>query len=171
MTFHRSVVWPMITTLLCLASVACGESEIERLQRIGREQALQDSIRLANRTPAQRLADSLKAVAEGKGIEQANTERIAEMRRSGSARCSHEDGRVRLSAMHEGANVSVSEEDGWVVVRIRGHVLPDNIRRWVELYADGDACATGRARKLEFRDAGDALIARADPFNGIRMQD
>lgn len=72
--------------------------------------------------------------------------------------------------MRAGADVSVTEKDGWLVVRIRGYVSPERVGRWVELYADGDGSAACSARKLEYRDVSDFRIARADPAYGARMK-
>lgn len=74
---------------------------------------------------------------------------------------------MRLEAMQSSANVTTTEEDGWLVIHIGGAVPSECLDRWVHLYADGDACASGRSRKLEFRGPNDTLIARADPTYGI----
>ena len=86
--------------------------------------------------------------------------------------CDPRQGQVRLEAMHAAAGVIVSEADGWVIIQ-RGsayaEMTPQRADAWVRLYADGDACANGRARRLEFQTPSGRVFARADEVRGIRM--
>ena len=68
---------------------------------------------------------------------------------------------------------SVSNEDGWVVVRFGNDYFSWSDRQCegiVTTYANADACINGHARNLEFRSPSGKLIARADSLRGIRMK-
>jgi hypothetical protein len=89
-----------------------------------------------------------------------------------SAACDKPAGQVRLDAMIASSGAAVSEADGWVVVQIGSAYAewtPERSSAWVRLYADGDACVAGRARRLEFQDPSGRVFARVDEVRGIRM--
>jgi hypothetical protein len=77
---------------------------------------------------------------------------------------------VRLDAMQASAQVRVTETPGGAVVHV-GVADQDWLAgrglAWAPMYADADACVTGRARRLEFQTPAGRVFARADPVNGV----
>lgn len=86
--------------------------------------------------------------------------------------CSQADGRTRIDAMKASSGATARMTDGWMVVRIGSTYdswSADRAESWIRLYADGDACASGAARKLEFQAPNGKVIGRADPVRGIQI--
>ncbi|MDP1859702.1 MAG: zinc ribbon domain-containing protein [Gemmatimonadaceae bacterium] len=67
----------------------------------------------------------------------------------------------------------VEDDAGWTVVTFGPDYTAWTERQteaMVRTYADTDACATRKARNLEFRSPSGKLVARADGLRGIQMK-
>ena len=87
-----------------------------------------------------------------------------------AAKC-HAEGVQRIRTMEATAGVTTHTENGYVIVRIGSAYAewtPQRADTWVRLYTEGDLCASGALRRLEFQSPSGRVFARADS-RGIRM--
>jgi len=91
----------------------------------------------------------------------------------GAARaCDKEAAKKTLLTMTDPIMARIVEEDGWVVVRFGTDYAswtPEQRDVIISMYANIDACISGKPRKMEFRSPSGKVIARADPLRGIRV--
>lgn len=87
--------------------------------------------------------------------------------------CLREDGVARLQLMQSSSRATTHLTGDWTVVRIGAAYndwTAERTESWIRLYADGDACASGSARKIEFQSPSGRVIGRADPVRGIQIE-
>ena len=86
--------------------------------------------------------------------------------------CDKDGARKTWETMTDPHMASVTEEDGWVVVRFGTYYASLNeakLDTLIAAYANVDACISGAARKIEFRSPSGKLLGRAHPSDGIKI--